>query len=81
MKPGAKLERDGEHVDVKDHFIQSTIFPNVKDDMKIFRSVMCIFKFDSYDEVIQRANDTTYGLLADAITKDLSRALQFAEQL
>ena len=31
---------------------------------------MSIFKFDSYDEVIKRANDTTYGLAAGVITKD-----------
>jgi acyl-CoA reductase-like NAD-dependent aldehyde dehydrogenase len=31
---------------------------------------MSILKFDSYDEVIKRANDTTYGLAAGVITKD-----------
>jgi acyl-CoA reductase-like NAD-dependent aldehyde dehydrogenase len=31
---------------------------------------MSILKFDSYDEVIQRANDTSYGLVAGVITKD-----------
>jgi acyl-CoA reductase-like NAD-dependent aldehyde dehydrogenase len=34
---------------------------------------MSIFKFDSYDEVIKRANDTTYGLAAGVITKDCKR--------
>ncbi|CAF0764311.1 unnamed protein product [Adineta ricciae] len=81
MKSGAKFERGGERAGDKGHFIQSMIFPDVKDDMKIFRSVMCVFKFDLYDEVIERANDTTYGLLFGVITKDLSRAFQFAEQL
>jgi acyl-CoA reductase-like NAD-dependent aldehyde dehydrogenase len=31
---------------------------------------MSILKFDSYDEVIKRANDTNYGLAAGVITKD-----------
>lgn len=31
---------------------------------------MSIFKFDSYDEAIARANDTSYGLAAGVITKD-----------
>jgi acyl-CoA reductase-like NAD-dependent aldehyde dehydrogenase len=31
---------------------------------------MSTLKFDSYDEVIQRANDTSYGLAAGVITKD-----------
>ncbi|UJR26567.1 hypothetical protein I4U23_007888 [Adineta vaga] len=85
-KAGAKLECGGESVGDKGYFIQPTIFSNVKDDMKIAREeifgpVMSIFKFDSYDEVIKRANDTTYGLAAGVMTKDLARALQFVEQL
>ncbi|CAF0923489.1 unnamed protein product [Rotaria sordida] len=83
---GAKLECGGERFGDKGYFIQPTIFSDVKDDMKIAREeifgpVMSIFKFDSYDEVIKRANDTEYGLAAGVITKDLSRALQFVEQL
>jgi acyl-CoA reductase-like NAD-dependent aldehyde dehydrogenase len=31
---------------------------------------MSILKFDSYDEVIKRANDTCFGLGAGVITKD-----------
>jgi len=85
-KSGAKLECGGEQVGDKGFFIQPTIFSGVKDDMKIAREeifgpVMSILKFDSYDEVIKRANDTTYGLTAGVITKDLTRALQLVEQL
>lgn len=31
---------------------------------------MCILKFNSYDEVVKRANDTNYGLAAGVMTKD-----------
>jgi len=48
---------------------------------EIFGPVMSILKFDSYDEVIKRANDTTYGLAAGVITKDLTRALKLVERL
>ena len=34
---------------------------------------MSIFKFDTYDEVIKRANDSTYGLAAGVITKDCKK--------
>ncbi|CAF2970156.1 unnamed protein product [Rotaria sp. Silwood2] len=83
---GAKLECGGERIGDKGYFIQPTIFSDVKDDMKIAREeifgpVMSIFKFDSYDEAIKRANDTHYGLAAGVITKDLARAFQFIEQL
>jgi len=85
-KAGAKLECGGEQITDKGYFIQPTIFSGVKDDMKIAREeifgpVMSILKFDSYDEVIKRANDTTYGLAAGVITKDLTRALKLVERL
>lgn len=31
------------------------------------------------DEVIERANDTSYGLAAGVLTKDINRALVFAQ--
>ncbi|CAF1007534.1 unnamed protein product [Adineta steineri] len=85
-KDGAKLEYGGEQVGDKGYFIQPTIFSNVQDHMKIAREeifgpVMSILKFDSYDEVIERANDTCFGLGAGVITKDLTRSLTFAQQL
>ncbi len=45
---------------------------NWNDDLfvQIFGPVMSILKFDSYEEVIRRANDSIYGLAAGVITKD-----------
>ncbi|CAF1270235.1 unnamed protein product [Rotaria sordida] len=85
-KDGAKLECGGERVGKKGYFIKPTVFTNVKDDMKIAREeifgpVMSILKFDSYEEVIKRANNTTFGLAASVVTKDLTRALTFAQRL
>jgi len=37
---------------------------------EIFGPVMSILKFDSYDEVMERANNTNYGLAAGVFTKD-----------
>ncbi len=31
---------------------------------------MSVIKFDSYEEVIKLANDTTFGLAAGVLTKD-----------
>ena len=31
---------------------------------------MSVLKFDSYDEVIERANATNFGLVAGVVTKD-----------
>lgn len=83
---GAKLECGGERFGDRGYFIRPTIFSGVTDKMKIAREeifgpVMSVLKFDSYDEVIQRANNTTFGLGAGVITKDLTRGLTFAQQL
>lgn len=37
-----------------------------------------IFKFKTLDEVIERANNTTYGLAAGILTKNIDNALVFA---
>jgi len=37
---------------------------------------MSILKFDSYDEVIERANNTNYGLAAGVFTKDCKLPLK-----
>jgi len=83
---GAKLECGGEQIGKDGFFIQPTVFSGVKDDMKIaleeiFGPVMAVLKFNDYDEVIKRANDTTFGLAAGVITKDLTRALSFVKRL
>ncbi|CAM4809363.1 unnamed protein product [Rotaria magnacalcarata] len=83
---GARLECGGQKAYDKGYFIQPAVFSDVKDDMiiareEIFGPVMCVLKFDSYDEVIERANATNFGLVAGVITKDLTRALKFVQEL
>lgn len=40
-----------------------------------------ILKFDTLEEVIDRANDTNYGLAAGVFTQNLENALQFAKHV
>jgi len=42
---------------------------------EIFGPVMSILKFDSIEEVIERANKSSYGLGAGIVTNDISKAI------
>src|SRR5215213_11190931 len=66
---GARLMTGGQRVGSKGYFVEPTIFDNVKDDMtiakdEIFGPVVCVMPFKTMDEVVQRANNTYYGLAA-----------------
>ena len=70
----------------KGYYIEPTIFTDVKADMKIMREeifgpVVAIAKFKTEEEVIEMANDTTYGLAAGIHTKDYERAIRVTSQL
>jgi len=85
-KEGAKLECGGTPGEGKGFFVKPTIFSDVKDSMKIAREeifgpVMQIIKFDTLDEVIERGNDTDYGLAAAVYTKNLEDAMYLSRNL
>uniref|UniRef100_A0AAR2KEG6 Aldehyde dehydrogenase 1 family, member A3 n=1 Tax=Pygocentrus nattereri TaxID=42514 RepID=A0AAR2KEG6_PYGNA len=85
-KEGAKLECGGCSVQDKGLFIQPTIFSDVKDHMRlakeeIFGPVQCILKFKSQEEVIERANNTHYGLAAAVFTRSVERAVSVSSAL
>lgn len=85
-KEGAKLECGGERFGNEGFFVKPTVFSNVADDMKIAREeifgpVQTIIKFKTLAEVIERANNTNYGLAAGIITNDLNTALIFAQSV
>ncbi|KAK6248509.1 hypothetical protein QUC31_020074 [Theobroma cacao] len=78
-REGATLLTGGKRVGQKGYYIEPTIFADVKDDMiiakeEIFGPVMSLMKFKTMEEAIKRANNTTYGLAAGIITKDLNVA-------
>ncbi|XP_035763492.1 4-trimethylaminobutyraldehyde dehydrogenase-like [Neolamprologus brichardi] len=60
--------------------------PTGKKDMtcvkeEIFGPVMSVLPFDTEEEVIKRANNTTFGLASGVFTRDISRAHRVAENL
>uniref|UniRef100_A0A1B6E8Y0 Aldehyde dehydrogenase domain-containing protein n=3 Tax=Clastoptera arizonana TaxID=38151 RepID=A0A1B6E8Y0_9HEMI len=83
-KEGAKLETGGKRVGNRGFFIEPTVFSGVTDDMtiakeEIFGPVQQVIKFSTLEEVIERANNTNYGLAAGIITNDINKALTFAQ--
>jgi len=81
---GAKLVAGGSRHGEKGYFVEPTVFADVQDNMKIakeeiFGPVQCIIKFSTIEEAIQRANDTSYGLAAGIITKDINKAMMFSQ--
>uniref|UniRef100_A0A452QKB4 aldehyde dehydrogenase (NAD(+)) n=1 Tax=Ursus americanus TaxID=9643 RepID=A0A452QKB4_URSAM len=86
QKEGAKLLCGGERFGERGFFIKPTVFGGVQDDMRIAREeifgpVQPLFKFKKMEEVIERANNTRYGLAAAVFTQDLDKAMYFTQAL
>ena len=85
-REGAELLTGGKRAGDRGYFIQPTVFAGVGDEMKIAREeifgpVMSILKFRDLDEVVQRANNTNYGLVAGVWTRDISKAHAIASSV
>jgi succinate-semialdehyde dehydrogenase/glutarate-semialdehyde dehydrogenase len=86
VKKGAKVLTGGKQPDGKGYFYPATVLDNVSNDAlmmndEIFGPVAAIQTFKSEDEVVKRANDTEYGLVAYLYTKDLTRGMRVSEKL
>ena len=83
---GAKLRLGGTRPNGPGFFYPPTILTNVPDDAaclndEIFGPVAALQTFTDEDEVVARANNTEYGLVAYLYTGDMARGMALAERL
>src|SRR6266403_1812585 len=86
VKKGAKILTGGKAPNGPGHFYPPTVLDAVPEGAamlreEIFGPVAAIQSFKSEGEVIKRANDTEYGLVAYLYTKDMNRGMRVSEQL
>jgi succinate-semialdehyde dehydrogenase/glutarate-semialdehyde dehydrogenase len=83
---GAKLELGGKTPDGTGFFYPPTVLSNVAENSdcvndEIFGPVAALQTFTDQEDVIRRANDTEYGLVAYVFSENMKRALQVCERL
>jgi betaine-aldehyde dehydrogenase len=86
---GAKLLIGGKRAEgefAQGAYVEPTVFTDCTDDMticqeEIFGPVMSILPYTTEEEVIVRANNTSYGLAAGVVTPNLQKAHQVIAQL
>jgi len=83
QKGGARLVTGGERLTGGDYdkgfFVKPTIFTGVTQKMRIWREeifgpVLSVGTFKTFDQAIEMANDTAYGLSAAIYTQDINKA-------
>jgi acyl-CoA reductase-like NAD-dependent aldehyde dehydrogenase len=82
---GAEMLTGGNHTE-KGYFVEPTIFADVDDNMsiakeEIFGPVVSAMPFEDLDDVIERANNSLYGLAAGVWTENVKNAHYVANRL
>ena len=85
VKEGAKIAFGGGKSDTG-YFIEPTIFVDVEENMtiareEIFGPVVVVMAYDSVEEVVERANNSPYGLGAGIWTENVKTAHKVANQI
>lgn len=83
---GGKVVVGGRVAELGPNFFEPTVIENASDDMLCFRDetfapLAPIFKFTEDAEVVQRANDTEFGLASYIFTENLNRSIAVSEAL
>ena len=86
LEKGGRLMEGGERHKLGGNFFQPTVIADSTDDMKVaheetFGPLAACFRFKTEEEVIQRANDTPFGLAAYFYSQNLQRVFRVADAI
>ncbi len=86
VSKGARVLTGGTRFGDKGNFVTPTLLVDIPEDAtcrheEIFAPIAAVYVFDEEEEVLEKANDTEFGLAAYAYTTDLNRALRVSEAL
>lgn len=86
IEEGAEVLAGGGKPTEEGYFVSPTIFASVDDKMtiaqeEIFGPVIAAMPYDDLDDVIERANNSIYGLAAGVWTRDVAKAHYIANNL
>ena len=83
---GVTVHTGGELPDGPGWFYPATVFTDVTPEMRIYREecfgpVACVYKVASVDEVIERSNDSDFGLAASVWSTDADELRRLEDEL
>jgi (Z)-2-((N-methylformamido)methylene)-5-hydroxybutyrolactone dehydrogenase len=86
VRQGARLMCGGAATEIGALFVRPTILTGVTPEMEIFQDevfgpVLCVVPFDTEEEAVQLANDSSFGLAAGVWTLNVQRAHRVSERL